>query len=110
MTNLYMIFLLRLTPHIVFIYLLSTPLEIAIISQVITYKIPSFEVFCDSLIREKDKLLHLGVINIISTYNKALVAQKKSKVMHPKKKIPCNNKQNKVPKPSQPIHPPNNEK
>jgi hypothetical protein len=47
----------------------------ALISQGATYKMPSFESFCDSLIREQDKLLHLGVINIAGTSNKALVAQ-----------------------------------
>jgi hypothetical protein len=40
-----------------------------------SYTPPSLESFCDSLIREKDKLLHLGVINIAGTSNKALVAQ-----------------------------------
>jgi hypothetical protein len=41
----------------------------------VAYKPPSLEYFCDSLIREKDKLLHLGVISIVGTSNKALVAQ-----------------------------------
>jgi hypothetical protein len=41
----------------------------------VTYKPPSLESFCDSLIREQDKLLHLGVINTAGTSNKSLVAQ-----------------------------------
>jgi len=42
-----------------------------------TYTPPDLESFCDSLIREKDKILHLGVINTIGTSNKALMAQQK---------------------------------
>jgi hypothetical protein len=38
------------------------------------YKDPNIESFCDALIREKDKLVQLGVTNIASTSNKALVA------------------------------------
>jgi hypothetical protein len=49
------------------------------------YTPPSLEYFFDSLIREKDKLLHLGVINIACTSNKSLVAQHKGKSKHPKK-------------------------
>jgi hypothetical protein len=39
------------------------------------YVEPTLESFCTSLIREKDKLLQLGVINTAGTSNKALVAQ-----------------------------------
>jgi hypothetical protein len=38
------------------------------------YQNSSLESFCDALIREQDKLLQLGVINIAGTSNKALVA------------------------------------
>jgi hypothetical protein len=53
------------------------------------------------MIREKDKLLQLGVIKIVGTFNKALVAHQKDKFKHLKKQHPCNNKKNKGPKPSQ---------
>jgi hypothetical protein len=39
------------------------------------YKVPTIESFCDSLIREQDKLLQLGMISIVGTSNKALEAQ-----------------------------------
>jgi hypothetical protein len=38
------------------------------------YKNPSLESFCDSLIRDQDKLVQIGVINTVGTSNKALVA------------------------------------
>jgi hypothetical protein len=38
-----------------------------------SYKKPTLESFCDSLIREQDKLLQLGVISTVGTSNKALV-------------------------------------
>jgi hypothetical protein len=53
-----------------------------------SYQAPTLESFCDSLIREKDKLLQLGVINTTGTSNKALVAQQKDKTKHPKKQHP----------------------
>jgi hypothetical protein len=59
------------------------------------FRAPTLEHFCDSLIREKDKILHLGVISTVSTSNKALVAQQKDKFKHPKKQYPRNNKKNK---------------
>jgi hypothetical protein len=72
----------------------------ALISQGDTYKMPSFEAFCDSLIREQDKLLHLGVINTTSTSNKALVAQQKDKgPKHPKKQHPQTTNKTRVPNP-----------
>jgi hypothetical protein len=37
------------------------------------YQKPTLYNFCDALIREKDKLLQLGVINNAGTSNKALV-------------------------------------
>jgi hypothetical protein len=55
-----------------------------------TYKFPSLEDFCDSLIREQDNLLHTGVINTTSTSNKSLVAQPKDKANNPKKQHPHN--------------------
>ena len=47
----------------------------AIISSGTTYKNPSFDAFCDSLIREQEKLLHLGLINTGNSSKKALAAQ-----------------------------------
>ena len=63
---------------------------------------PSLESFCDSLIREQDKLIHLGIVNNADTSRKALLSQQKEKSKPPKKHNFCNNKQNnKGPKPSQ---------
>ena len=39
------------------------------------YKYPSFDAFCDSLIIEEEKVLHVGLIKSSNTSNKALVAQ-----------------------------------
>jgi hypothetical protein len=39
------------------------------------YQKPTFESFCDDLIREKDKLVQLGVISTAGTSNNALVSQ-----------------------------------
>ena len=39
-----------------------------------SYQEPSLESFCDSLIREKDKLIHLGIINNEDTSGKALLS------------------------------------
>ena len=57
-----------------------------------SYKYASLESFCDSLIREKDKLIHLGMISNLDTSRKALLAQQKEKSKYPKKKNPRNNK------------------
>jgi hypothetical protein len=66
------------------------------------YQKPSLENFCDALIREKDKLVQLGVIITTGTSNKALVVHQKDKPKNPKKKHPRhNNKQYKGPKPTQ---------
>jgi hypothetical protein len=70
----------------------------------------SIKSFCDSLIREKDKILHLGVTNTVGTSNKALVAQQKDKTKHINKQHPHNNKTNKGPKPTQPDFTPNGDK
>ena len=40
-----------------------------------SYQDPSLESFCDSLIREQDKLIHLGIINNADTSEKALLSQ-----------------------------------
>ena len=40
-----------------------------------SYQEPSLESFCDSLIREQDNLIHLGIINNADTYGKALLSQ-----------------------------------
>ena len=76
-----------------------------------TYEKPTLESFCDSLIREEDKRVQLGVINIAGTSNKALVSQQKDKPKNPKKKHSChNNKQYKGPKPTQTAFAPNGDK
>jgi hypothetical protein len=75
------------------------------------YKRPTLESFCVSLIREEDKLVQLGVINIAGTSNKALVAQHKDKPKYPKKKHHrYNNKQHKGPKAAQTSSAPNGDK
>jgi hypothetical protein len=51
------------------------------------YVKPTLENFCDALIREKDKLLQLGVINIVGTSNKALVVHKKDNPIIPRSNI-----------------------
>jgi hypothetical protein len=64
-----------------------------------TYEKPNLESFCASLIREEDKLVQFGVIDIAGHSNKTLVAQQKDKPKYPKKQHPCyNNKQHKGPK------------
>ena len=40
-----------------------------------SYQEPSLESICASLIREKDKLIHLGIINNADTSGKALLSQ-----------------------------------
>ena len=60
-----------------------------------SYQYPSLESFCDSLIREQDKLIHLGIVNNVDTYEKALLSQQKEKSKPPKKQFFCNNKPNK---------------
>ena len=66
-----------------------------------SYIEPSIESFCDSLIREQDKLIHLGMIRNGDTSGKSFLAQQKEKSKPPKKHNFCNNKPNKGPKPSQ---------
>ena len=67
-----------------------------------SYQEPSLESFCDFLIREKDKLIHLGIINNADTSGKALLSQQKEKPKPPKKHNFRNNKPNdKGPRPSQ---------
>jgi hypothetical protein len=75
------------------------------------YEKPSLESFCASLIREEDKLVQFGVINIAGPSNKALVAQQKDKPKYPKKQHHrYNNKQHKGPKPSQTTSSPTGDK
>jgi hypothetical protein len=75
------------------------------------YQKPTFEKFCDALIREQDKLVQLGVINTAGTSNKALVVHQKDKPKNPKKQHPRhNNKQHKGPKPTQTTSAPNGDK
>jgi hypothetical protein len=76
-----------------------------------TYKKPTLESFCASLIREEDKLVQLGVINTAGTSNKDLVSQQKDKPRYPKKQHPrYNNKKHKGPKPAQTASAPNGDK
>jgi hypothetical protein len=76
-----------------------------------SYQKPTLESFCVALIRQEDKLVQLGVINIASTSNKALVAQQKDKPKYPKKQHSrYNNKQHKDPKPAQTASTPNGDK
>ena len=42
-----------------------------------SYQEPTLESFCDSLIREQDKLIHLGIINNADTSGKSLLSQQK---------------------------------
>ena len=65
-----------------------------------SYQELSLESFCDSLIREKDKLIHLGIINNVDTFGKALLTQQKENSKPPKKHNFRNNNPNKGPKPS----------
>ena len=60
-----------------------------------SYQEPSLESFCDFLIREQDKLIHLGIINNVDTSGKALLSQQKEKSKPPKKLNFHNNKQKK---------------
>ena len=50
-----------------------------------TYKTPSLDTFCDSLVREQEKLLHLGLVKTGNSSNKALVAQQSQGFKNPKK-------------------------
>ena len=72
----------------------------AFISQGQDYKSPSFDSFCDSLIREQEKLLHLGLLNLGNSSKKALAAQQQPNSKNPKKSYPKKNgpKPNKGPK------------
>ena len=75
------------------------------------YQNLTLESFCASLIRDKDKLIQLGVINTTGTSNKALVSQQKDKPKYPKKKHPrYNNKKYKGPKLAQTTSAPNGNK
>ena len=76
----------------------------AFISQGKDYKPPSFDSFCDSLIREQEKLLHLGLLNLGNSSKKALAAQQQPNSKNPKKSYPKKNgpKPNKGPKQTQP--------
>jgi hypothetical protein len=75
------------------------------------YKKHTLESFCVFLIRDEDKLVQLGVINVAGTSNKALVAQQKDKPKNPKKQHPhYNNKQHKGSKPTEKASAPNGDK
>ena len=50
-----------------------------------SYQEPSLESFCDSLIREQDKLINIGIINNVDTYGKSLLSQQKERSKPPKK-------------------------
>jgi hypothetical protein len=57
------------------------------------YKKPSLENFCDALIREKEKLVQLGLISTVGTSNKVLVIHQKDKPNNPNKQHLLHNKQ-----------------
>ena len=59
-----------------------------IISSGIAYNYPSFDAFCNSLIREQEKILHLGLITSRNASKKALAAQQQSYQKNPKKQYP----------------------
>ena len=66
----------------------------AFISQGQNYKSPSFDVFCDSLIREQEKLLYLGLINLGNSSKKALATQQQPNSKNLKKRYPKKNGHN----------------
>ena len=69
-----MIFISKLGPaYSVFVSTFHST-RTAFISQEQAYKSPSFDAFCDSLIREQEKLLHLGLRNLGNSSKKALAA------------------------------------
>jgi hypothetical protein len=75
------------------------------------YKKPILENFCDALIREKDKLVQLGVIITAGTSNKSLFIHKKDKPKNPKKQHTHHKKkQYRGPKPTQTTSAPNGDK
>lgn len=49
------------------------------------YQYSTHESICNSLIKEKDKILNIGMINDIGTFKKDLFVQQKDKTKHPKK-------------------------
>jgi hypothetical protein len=55
------------------------------------YKKPGLQNFFYALIREQDKLVQLGVINIAGTSNKDFVVHQKDKPTNPKKQHPRHN-------------------
>eukprot|EP00253_Pinus_taeda_P009176 PITA_09176 len=75
----------------------------AFICQGTDYKVPSFDSFCDSLIREQEKQLHLGLLHLGNSSKKALAAQQQPNLKNPKKSFPKKNgpKPNKGPKQTQ---------
>ena len=64
-----------------------------------SYQEPNLESFCDSLTREHDKLIHLGIINSADTSGKDLLSQQKEKSKPPKKQNFCNNNPKRIPNP-----------
>ena len=52
-----------------------------------SYQEPSLESFCDSLIREQDKFIHLGIINNVDTSGKALCPNRKKSPSLPRNRI-----------------------
>ena len=59
----------------------------------------NLESFWDSLIREKYKLIRLGVIIIVDTSRKSLVAQQKNKTKNPNKQHSQKSNKKRVPIP-----------
>jgi hypothetical protein len=76
-----------------------------------SYQKPTLENFYDSLVREQDKLVQIGVISTAGTSNKVLVVHQKDKPKNPNKQNPRHNKkQYKGPKPTQINFAPNGDK
>ena len=50
----------------------------AFIYQGQDYKSPSFDAFCDSSVREQEKLLHLGLLNLANSSKETLATQRQS--------------------------------
>ena len=66
-----------------------------------SYQEPTLESFCYSLIREKDNIIHIRIINNENASGKSLLSQQKENSKPPKKQKFYNNKPNKGPKLSQ---------
>ena len=55
------------------------------------YRAPSLDTFCDSLVREQERLLHLRLVKTGNSSNKALVSQQSQGFKNQKKQYPKRN-------------------